>query len=239
MPDEKLIPNNELPNADLIIDAVYAGGDANNLSAAPLPDLLQVGTNGGFRPVTGPAPSQKYSYVVLYTTFNEPDWPDQLDAESGIFTYYGDNRSPGSTIHEKNGNKILRESFNDLHRENRQTIPPFFVFSKAEGWNRRFRGLAVPGDRRGNQSEDLVAVWKNKKGDRFQNYRAKFTILDVNRVSRAWISDLESGKFLTENTPDAWEDWRLDGKYTPLRAEQTLDYRTKTEQLLSRGHKSF
>ncbi|WP_252697923.1 restriction endonuclease [Natronosalvus vescus] len=231
MAETKLFPYNELSDADLVVDAVYEGGDANNLSAALLPDLLGVGTGGGFRAKRCPTDSQKYSYVVLYTTFSEPDWPDDLDRESGIFTYYGDNRDPGSRIHEKDGNKILREVFHNLHSGQRQTIPPFFVFTKEEGWNRKFRGLAVPGDRLENQSEDLVAVWKHNGGDRFQNYKATFTILDVDRVSRAWISDLQEGKFLTENTPDVWAKWKNTGKYTPLQADRTKDHRTKVEQL--------
>ena len=28
----------------------------------------------------------------------EPEWPDFLDIETGIFTYYGDNRTPGHTL---------------------------------------------------------------------------------------------------------------------------------------------
>ncbi len=231
MSEGKVVEHNELANADLIVDSVYEGGDANNLSAAPLPDLLNVGTNGGFRPATCPTGSQKYSYVVLYTTFNEPDWPDSLDAQRGIFTYYGDNRSPGSTIHDKNGNKILRDVFHDLHQGQRQTIPPFFVFSKGDRWNRKFRGLAVPGDQLENQSEDLIALWKSKNGNRFQNYKATFTILDVGQIPRAWISDLEAGNFITENTPGAWAEWRERGIYDPLQAERTKDHRTKAEQM--------
>lgn len=231
MSGERTYDHAELSNADLIVDAVYEGGDANDLSAAPLPDLLNVGTAGGFRPVRSPASPQKYSYVVLYTTFNEPDWPDTLDSQTGTFTYYGDNRSPGSTIHEKNGNKILRDAFHDLHSGQRRKIPPFFVFSKGDGWDRIFRGLAVPGNRLANQSEDLVALWKIRNGSRFQNYEATFTILDVDQIPQAWISDLKVGDYLTKNTPEAWAEWRERGIYTPLQAEQTKDYRTKAEQL--------
>lgn len=231
MSEGRVFQHDKLRSADLIVDAVYKGGAANNLSAAPLPDLLEVGTGGGFRPVICPTESQKYSYVVLYTTFNEPDWPDNLDEQNGIFTYYGDNRNPGSTIHEKNGNRILRNVFHDLHRGQRQTIPPFFVFSKDEGWDRKFRGLAVPGDRLENQSEDLIALWKIRNGNRFQNYKATFTVLDVNQIPRAWISDLEAGDFLTENTPDPWVEFRKRGTYDPLKAEPTKDHRTRAEQM--------
>lgn len=233
MPNSTVFSHEELATADLVVDAVYEGGEANNLSAAPLPDLMGVGTNGGFRPKRSPTPPPKYAYVVLYTTFDDPDWPDHLDPQTGIFTYYGDNKSPGSTIHDKPGNTILRDVFAELHAGNRTAIPPFFVFSRGDGWNRQFRGLAVPGDQRGNQSEDLVAVWKHNDGERFQNYRARFTILDVGQIQRAWINDLQAGEIHTDNAPAAFVKWRETGRYDALQAEQTVQHRTKAEQLPS------
>ena len=35
------------------------------------------------------------AFCVLVTNFGETEWPDSLDHENGIFTYYGDNRAPG------------------------------------------------------------------------------------------------------------------------------------------------
>jgi len=231
MTKSKVFKYDQLSTADLVVDAVYEGGTANNLSAAPLPDLIGVGTNGGFRPKRSPTPPQKYAYVVLYTTFDDQDWPDHLNPQTGIFTYYGDNKSPGATIHEKPGNTILRDVFEDLHDGHRSHIPPFFVFSRGEGWNRQFLGLAVPGDELGNQSEDLVAVWKHNDGERFQNYRARFTILDVDRISRAWIDDLQAGDIHTDHTPEAFVEWQTTGTYEALQAEQTVQHRTKADQL--------
>lgn len=232
MADTKRFTHNQLDSADLVVDAAYEGGEDNNLSAAPLPDLMGVGTNGGFRPKRTTSREQ-YAYVVLYTTFDDLDWPDHLDPQTGSLTYYGDNKSPGSTIHEKPGNKILRNVFEDLHAGRQSRIPPFFVFSRGGGWDRTFRGLAVPGDKLGNQSEDLVAVWKHNNGERFQNYRARFTILDVDRISREWIDDLQEGAVQTEHTPAVFSEWRKSGTYTPLRASQTVHHRTKADQLPS------
>jgi len=173
---------------------------------------------------------------VLYTTFDDPDWPDQLNPQTGIFTYYGDNKSPGSTIHDKTGNKILRDVFEDLHAGNRSQITPFFVFARGEGWNRQFKGLAVPGDQVDTQSEDLVAVWKHNDGQRFQNYRARFTILDVDRISRGWINDLQDGNVQSEHAPDAFRSFQETGTYQPLQAAQTVQHRTKAEQLPQSNH---
>lgn len=51
----------------------------------------------------------------------------------------------------------------------------------------RFRGLLAPGSDRLSGEQDLVAVWRTTGGHRFQNYRARFTVLNVPAVSRAWI----------------------------------------------------
>ncbi|MBV0903478.1 restriction endonuclease [Haloarcula salina] len=229
-----VFPNDGLDRADLVVDAVYKGGSESNLAAATLPDLLNVGNSGGFRKATCQAGSVDLSYVVLFHNASEPSWPDKLDPESGIFTYFGDNRKPGSRLHEPPGNKFLRKAYESLHNGERTDIPPILIFSATgEGYDRRFRGLAVPGTQTGNQSEDLVAVWKNKRGERFQNYRARFTILDVAQVSREWIEDLEEGNCDTDNAPDVWLKWRETGTYTPLKAERTKDHRSKEQQLPS------
>ena len=94
-----------------------------------------------------------------------------------------------------------------------------------------FRGLAAPGVPGVPVTEQLVAVWKSKDGERFQNYKAHFSILDEAAVSRAWIDDLLSGRIMTPRTPSAWVDWVLTGKYRVLRAEPTVAYRSKSDQL--------
>lgn len=235
MSESKVFGNGELEDADLVVDAIYEGGKANDLSAAPLPELLDIGNVGGFRKKRLEKGQNDFSYIVLFSTFSEPDWPDNIDAETGTFVYYGDNRQPGSTLHEKDGNRTLKDIFEKLHAGKRDEIPPFFIFTKTkeEGHDKRFRGLAVPGYKTENQSEDLVAVWKNKEGHRFQNYKAKFTILDVERISRSWIEDLKKGKPLSENAPEEWKEWVKEGNYNALEAERTRDHRTKDEQLPS------
>jgi hypothetical protein len=54
----------------------------------------------------------------------------------------------------------------------------------------RFRGLLVPDNSRMSGQEYLVAVWRTTRGQRFQNYRGTFTVLDELRVSRAWINQI-------------------------------------------------
>jgi hypothetical protein len=226
----------ELEEADLVVDAVYEGGDYGDVRDDPLNRLLHCGNQGGFRirkNATG-----KYCLAVLYSSLNEPDWPDYLDAQTGLFVYYGDNRKPGHRLHETalHGNELLRFSFNAIHGTppRRLDVPPFFVFTKgSKGRDVVFRGLAAPGSTIANPTEDLVAIWKSIGSERFQNYRAHFTILDVTEISRKWIDDLLDSDPLSINCPYSWRRWVETGEYHALRAEPTLRYRKRVEQLPS------
>lgn len=221
----------ELHSASLIVDAVYRGGRKGNAGDDPFPHLLNVSNQGGFR-YRGSL--RNLELVVLTSSLNDPDWPDALDRDLGVFTYYGDNKRPGRGLHEtpRHGNKLLRQLFDHVHLGSRSSIPPIFVFSNTGEWRDvRFLGLAVPGTSEHRTSEDLVAVWRMAKGLRFQNYRALFTILDAPVISRQWINDLIAGKQNPKSEPTAWREWIKTGRYRALRAERSLEYRSKNEQL--------
>jgi hypothetical protein len=123
-----------------------------------------------------------------------------------------------------------------LHGEppERQQIPPFFVFRKAVpggGRNAAFLGLAVPGAADVVPTSDLVAIWRTTAGQRFQNYRAIFTVLDTGTtIPRAWINELNAGSPLGPSCPSAFRAFIENGKYTPLRASRTRTWRTPQEQ---------
>src|SRR4051812_43010383 len=104
----KVIPSDVLGSADLIVDAIYHGGRKGNAGDDPLPRLMRVDSQGGFRyrgKVKG-----KLEMLVLTTSMNDPDRPDALDPETGIFTYFGDNKKPGRELHDtgRDGNLILK-----------------------------------------------------------------------------------------------------------------------------------
>lgn len=229
----KTIPFQALENTDLVVDAVCEGGSAGHAGDDPLNKLFRCGVQGGFRYV-GSSSDLSCKLVVLYSSLVDPDWPDFLDLETGQFTYFGDNKKPGHLLHEthRKGNVILRDAFSATHLGERQTVPPFFVFVKGPaGRDVVFEGLAVPGAPGLGPTEDLVAVWKLKGGERFQNYRAIFTILDAPVVTRAWIDDIVNGDPLSANCPVAWREWVEEGIYVPLKASRTIEYRSKEEQL--------
>jgi hypothetical protein len=225
-----------LPHADLTTDAVYEGAAGGHLSGDPLSKLLPgIGNLGGFR-VAGRGDDKRL--VVLYTSGEDVDWPDQLDLNTGQFIYYGDNKTPGHELHDTGpgGNRILRQVFQLLHTSpvGRSKIPPFFVFQKyptsVSARSVQFRGLAVPGFRGLPATSDLVAVWKTSDGQRFQNYRATFTILDVPVVKRAWLNDIAAGDGMSTNAPGPWVDWIKKGRYKALTSESTTVIRSQDAQ---------
>jgi AspBHI-like restriction endonuclease/restriction endonuclease len=229
------IPFADLSTADLVVGANYLSGVKGNASDDPLARLLPVGNQGGFR-INGSRASHSYRIAVLYSSGAEPDWPDSLDPETGLFRYFGDNRRPGRALHDtpRGGNATLRFCYDALHATppNRVAIPPFFVFRKAPvgGRSVEFLGLAVPGAESVQPDEDLVAIWRTTGGERFQNYRALFTVLDVAVVGRTWIEELASGDSLGLSCPKEFRDWVQSGRYRALSAPRTLQHRRVADQ---------
>ena len=182
----------QLSTSDLLIEQVYLGDTAGHVGDDPLAVLLPVGNQGGFRYAGSPSQGT-VRLVVLYTSGINEDWPDVLDPATGTFTYFGDNRAPGHELHDtpRRGNQILRSVFAAAagSSPSRATVPPFLLFERAATKGRavQFRGLMAPGSPLVPPDEQLVALWRNRGGQRFQNYRATFTVLDANPLKRIWL----------------------------------------------------
>jgi len=221
-------------DADLVVDRIYKGGRAGNRGDDPIARLLPVGNSGGFRFLGSPT-KRTVRCLVLYTSMLDPDWPDVLDLGTGTFTYYGDNKHPGKSLHEtpRKGNLALSQLFADSATvEGRAHVPPILLFSKgAGGADVRFRGLLVPGSPAVPLDEQLVAIWRSTKDQRFQNYRAAFSVLNVPTVSREWLTSVTSGAANDDLAPPAWRKWRLTGIADRLLAPRELSYRSRDEQL--------
>jgi hypothetical protein len=151
-----------------VVDARYEGGTKGNSADDVLGKLISgAGNQGGFRAVgSWDAPR----LVILYSSMDDPDWPDFIDVYTDVFTYFGDNKKLGFDLHDtpRRGNKLLKGCFTILHNApgQRVKIPPFFVFTKgSKGRDVVFRGLAVPGVE-SDPADDLVATWRSKKGER-------------------------------------------------------------------------
>lgn len=223
----------QLTQVDLIVDAVYAGYKTDRGGMAdPLVPLVGVSRQGGFR---YRGTKERPTLLVLTSNLGEPEWPDQLDETTGTFIYYGDNRHPGRLLHDtpRFGNQLLRQIFDWAHLGHRHLVPPILVFTtETTGRTFRFRGLAAPGSPALASTEDLVALWKTTEGQRFQNYKATFTLLDEAVVPRAWIHVVGQGQF-SELAPNAWTAWVTSGGVRPLVAPRSQVIRSKTEQLPS------
>ncbi len=241
------IQRQDRKNWHLFIDAVYrADPNKKNLSSEVLSKLLGVKNQGGFRYL---GKTETPNLVILFTSGEDIYWRDELDNSVGLFLYYGDNKTPGTDLHKTNlhGNEILRYVFSlaasdDLN--DRKRIPPILVFKKQTGRDVKFLGLAVPGIK-GKPSKDwLTAVWgSNKTGDRFQNYKAYFTILNTSAgckaesgfgISLAWLNDIEKGfAYESDYAPKAWRQYIGKSTYVPLIARQEKFKKSKEEQLPS------
>ncbi|MFJ6120258.1 restriction endonuclease [Streptomyces sp. NPDC092129] len=229
----------DLETADLVVDALYAGGSSGGTGDDPIARLFKgVGNRGGFRYKGWPA-RKDVRLAVLYTTGTDADWPDHLDTETGTFTYYGDNKHPGQDLHgtSRGGNILLRDAFAASHgteADRLTAVPPFLLFQKAAGPGRaiRFRGLLAPGGPALSSDDELAAIWRTTSGQRFQNYRARFTVLDHARISRTWIQHvLDGGSPLESDCPPAWAHLVKGRAYMPLLAPATTVIRSKADQL--------
>ncbi|WP_304452097.1 restriction endonuclease [Nocardiopsis sp. YSL2] len=231
----RTFPFSGLTESDLHLDAVYQGGTAGHSGDDPIARIVaKVGNQGGFRTVGSPW-KQTVKLAVLYSSGQEPDWPDRLDVQTGRFMYYGDNRRPGHDLHDtqRGGNRLLRDTFSAAlgTDEDRSRVPPFLLFQKTgRGRDVRFRGLLAPGAEALAPEDELVALWRSTRGQRFQNYRAAFTVLDTAIVTRAWINELSEGLTTGPNAPEVWLAWVKDRQYIALTAPTTTNTRSKNEQ---------
>lgn len=236
----------QLP-ADLRVDASYR--NTNNWKKPEdvfnrffrFSDGKGINNASGFRPkcrAGGSTDIVDCAFCILVTNYGESEWPDRLDAENGLFIYYGDNRSPGTALSDTGigGNRLLEHLFELLHSGRRADIPPLLCFENyrdTTGVQMRFLGLACPGGIGVTALEDLVAVWRIKERRRFQNYRALLTILAEELVPRAWLEDVVAGLPAADSAhcPRRWRQWVKTGLYSPLRCERQREPRTREDQM--------
>ena len=236
----------DLDKSNLLVDTIYEGGAASNISSEVLSKLTHVGNSGGFRKCKKSVKGKKINepaYVCIFSTGEELEWRDELDRTLGRFTYWGDNRKAGNPICKTGlgGNAFLQEIFNNNSLGLRKKIAPVFVFQKAGGRDVIFLGLAVPGDRRIRPQDSLVAVWAQNNDGRYQNYKSVFTILDVSEIDRRWLHDLEyNDGYSSPYAPKVWKKWVDKGTYTPLITEKNpIQYRRKNEQIPPHSSEEF
>jgi hypothetical protein len=229
-----VVPYNNIETSSLVIDCLYEDSrePGSPINGQPLLKIFPgIGNMKGIR-VVGNTPNWKL--YVLTSTEIESDWPDTLDESTGILTYWGDNRTPGKEIHDQPGNKFFKQIFARAASgiDERRRVPPGFYFTHGtQGRDMIFRGMIIPKTNEVANSEELISVWRSSYGQRFQNYRARFTVLDASEISLNWIKSILEGREITELAPAAWRNWQSKGVIQPLEAPRTLEYRKKASQL--------
>lgn len=251
---QQLIVSDRIPEIErekwfLEIDAIYCADPLKSQTAngEVLSKLLPIKNQGGFR-FRGTTVEPRL--IMIYTSGEDIYWRDEVDNSLGVLLYYGDNKTPGVDLHKTklHGNEILRNIFALSCSEDpkiREKLPPVLVFKKSKGRDVQFVGLAVPGIKGKPQKDWLTAVWGcNKKGERFQNYKSFFTILDTSSgcdkypgrsgINLAWITDALKGKAF--NSPFAPVEWKkyIEGKnYCALMCKAERTIKSREEQLPS------
>ena len=221
----------ELEEANLIESAIYEGGNQNNpMKDDPLVKLFKfkefkrgLGNQGGFRKSTkeinGIISKGDFAFVVIVDSRTQIEWPNSYDSKSRVFTYYGDNRTPNNPILEtKNrGNEFLLDIFQKAYDTSKMRIqiPPIFIFQSTENrCDKKFIGLAVPGERGKSFDDVLEKKLYNTNEGMFENYCAKFTVLPLESegINRAWLRELKSQDFkISLNAPESWRNFILFG----------------------------
>lgn len=182
-------------------------GDGKGVTGDPIHKALPVGNVGGFR-ISGKRKSPLL--VALYTSFENPDWPDSIDFVTGKVTYYGDNKSVGSSLTStpRGGNSILELIF-EAAKLNKKEVPPIFLFSNSSnGKDKVFQGLLVPGHESEKIEDSLLAIWKYEQNGKVQNYKATFSLLKTETVPEKWLASLWAKEPQPELEPDELRKWR-------------------------------
>ncbi|AVO01065.1 restriction endonuclease [Staphylococcus simulans] len=236
-----IIPFDKVKNSDLIIDAIYEGGNTGNVSDEVIGKITNTGNSGGFRLRLNK--NRTPAYLVLYTSGEDINWPDEINKETGTVTYFGDNRTAGTELKntKKKGNQQL-EYIWGLDETNNWTHLPIFMFKKSPTLNStrsvQFIGLLVP-HIIGESSEALLtAIWRtDDNGNRFQNYEARFSILNTGEeiIHHEWLDALinspaDSDKF----APKVWLKYKKKNAITKkmvLEAPNEIYVRSKESQI--------
>ena len=91
--------------------------------------------------------------------------------------------------------------------------------------------MIIPKTNELGNSEELISVWRSSYGERFQNYRARFTVLDATEIDLRWVRSVIEDDELSDFAPPAWKSWIEQGVINALEAPRTLEYRKKASQL--------
>lgn len=239
--DELVFTFDELLTCPLVEGATYKGGSKGNYSDDPISKVLPVGNSGGFRAINNYLSTK---FVVLFSTGNKEHWQDSLSTSDGIFTYFGDNDTPGRELLDTphKGNAIFERAFKQAAGDvkSKSHCPIFLLFQKS-GSSRDviFLGYALPAI---DIPDNLrVEITKHPNGE-IRNYVAKLRLLPPLNLSRnqleQWIQNPQDSKFvppLISDWTDGFELLARTAPQTTFLEDQPLPSSNKFESLPESG----
>ena len=141
---------------------------------------------------------------------------DELDLQTGIFTYYRITKNPDRTLHQtaRSGNLLLRDTFAATHGSTAEhkTVPAVLLPSREP--RQADRSASADCSRPGAESlvpdDELAAIWRSQLVSDSRITGHGSPVLDVATVRRTWIAISVAGIPAADATdcPSAWSNWR-------------------------------
>tara|TARA_Y100000588_G_C14155290_1_gene882347 strand:+ start:150 stop:1295 length:1146 start_codon:yes stop_codon:yes gene_type:complete len=175
------------------------------------------------------------AYLILVThektsgTLNP--WHDVVDLSNSEILYWGDAKyHEEKRIDDFAGNAALRRIYDYILGGFSELVPPILHFSKPERGIVKFNGLCA--------LNKLDISWFDDGGHPVQNYQAKLTVLDCEKVNLNWLHSRvkceNAGKLdLHNDCPAAWKKLKK-GKIDPIDI-WIKSIRSKADQLPKKG----
>lgn len=226
----------ELEQADFVPGAIYhAGNQGNFFMDEPISEIFKlgkglrgIGNQSGIRRsmVEAKGKTDEIAFMVIINTGKQEEWLNYYDENTEVLTYYGDNKTPGNPYlkTKQRGNLTFETIFHKTYENNhsRFELPPIFYFERLLNQESvRYIGLALPFVEGKNKSEVLQLKEFSTPEGIYQNYEAKFTIVNNEIIERKWLYDLKYGrKIHSVFQPNVWSDFLIRGNKLPVQEYQ-------------------
>ena len=199
-----------MKTASLIPGHIYMGGTSGNAGDDPISKLLNVGNACGIRSKKNK--ENELAYISLVTNpINQKNYPDFLDNETKILTYYGDQKTPGKHYLDtkQKGNLNLENLFKTSYYQKNAKLHlfPCFYFEKIgkKGRNYLYHGIAYPYVSQKEFHEVCNIAQITSDNGIINNLKFSFTVNSDEEVSRQWLLSLTRDSSDIELAPNSWK----------------------------------
>lgn len=209
---DKFVTFENLKNVSLKPRYIYKGGKQGNISDDPFNALLNVGNAAGMRPkknING-----NLAYIVLITNpSNHEEYPDKLNKDLNILTYFGDQRIPERDYLDtkQKGNFNIEKLFHEVFSKNcnNANLFPCFYFEKNgdTGRDYTFHGIVYPLTKNQKLNEVCEKVIIPSDKGIIENLKFLFALDTASEISRDWLTDLLLDNKNSSNAPASWKEF--------------------------------